>query len=782
MSRQSPGTSRLGGGLRLNIGPRLTLCFALIVLSMFGGDAVVLWQFHTVRLQADRSNGFDQELAAVLRAHASLLAFHDRLESIADDEDAGRLVTEAGPMNSAILRDAERAQKDLSNLPSGIQPDPTILPTLQVIQRTIQSQLEEITNLANMGDWSAVRLRLANQVQPLEFLSTTLVEKVDREASKAQAQAALNITQVQRRVFLVVPITVLFTLLIAGTLGLAITRSITQPLARLVEGSRMLAKGEFQYQVDVAGNDELAHLGHVFNHTAGQLQDLYARLQGSEDRLRRVIDTIPAHVWSTLPDGSVDFINQRLLESTGLSAKELLGSGWHSIVCPDDLAKYVDEWQLALSLGKTTESEVRVLTAHQDYRWMLIRNVPLRDRVGNIVKWYGTGIDIEDRKRAEEQLRRSEAYLAEAQRLSRTGSFGWLVSTGETLWSDETYHIFGYEKTVNPSLERVIHRTHPEDKELVRQFLQNVSSEKASFDAELRLLMPDDEVKYLHVVAHMMTDSSGLNECIGAVTDISPAKQAAEDLRKAQSDLAHVNRITTMGELSASLAHEVNQPIAGAVINASTCLRWLKREAPDLDEARESASRTIRDVNRAAEIISRIKLFFKKGTLQTESVDLNEIMREMTVLLRNEATRHSVSVRTELTADLPPVIGDRIQLQQVLMNLMVNGIDAMKNVDGPRQLTLHSERGENEQLLVSVGDTGVGIPPHQADQIFNAFFTTKSHGTGMGLRISRTIIAAHGGRLWATDNHPRGALFQFTLATKAKAKSDKSERSLEGTQ
>ena len=204
---------------------------------MFGGDAVVLWQFHTVRLQADRSNGFDQELAAVLRAHASLLAFHDRLESIADDEDAGRLATESGPMNSANLRDAERAQNDLGNLPSGIQPDPTILTTLQVIQRTIQSQLEEITNLTNMGDWSAVRLRLANQVQPLEFLSTTLVEKVDREASEAQAQAALNIRQVQRRVFLVVPITVLFTLLIAGTLGLAITRSITQPLARLVEGS-----------------------------------------------------------------------------------------------------------------------------------------------------------------------------------------------------------------------------------------------------------------------------------------------------------------------------------------------------------------------------------------------------------------------------------------------------------------------------------------------------------------------------------------------------------------
>jgi C4-dicarboxylate-specific signal transduction histidine kinase len=366
--------------------------------------------------------------------------------------------------------------------------------------------------------------------------------------------------------------------------------------------------------------------------------------------------------------------------------------------------------------------------------------------------------------------------------LSRTGSFGWQVSTGETLWSDETYQIFGYEKALKPSLERVVNRTHPEDKELVRQFLQRVSSEETSFDAELRLLMPDDEVKYIHVVARVMKNSSGVNECIGAVTDVSPVKQAAEALRKAQSDLAHVNRITTMGELSASLAHEVNQPIAGAVINASTCMRWLTREDPNLDEARESAARTIRDVNRAAEIISRIKLFFKKGTLQTESIDVNEIIREMIVLLRNEATRYSVSVRTELTTDIPPIIGDRVQLQQVLMNLMVNGIDAMKSIDGPRQLTLQSGRGENEQLLVSIADTGIGLPPHQADQIFNAFFTTKSHGTGMGLRISRTIIAAHGGRLWANDNSPRGAIFQFTLASKPRVRNDNSTQAFDGIQ
>ena len=752
--------------MRFNIGPRLILCFVAIVLSMLVGDALVLWQFHNVRLQAERLNGFDQELAAVLRVHASLLAFHDRLEEIANYEDAERLIAEAGALNKAVLEETQRASVVLNKLPSGVQPDPTILPTLQVIQRTLQAQLEAITSLATLSDWSAVRLRLANQVRPLEFLASSLVEKVDREVSEEQTQAARNIRRVQRRVFLLVPLTVIVTLLIAGTLGLAITRSITRPLARLVEGSRKLARGEFQHQVSVHGEDELAHLGQVFNDTARQLQDLYASLQSSEDRLRRVIDTIPAHVWSTLPDGSVDFINQRVLESTGLSTEELLGSGWESIIHPDDLAKYVDEWRVALGTGKQMESEVRMRTADRKYRWMLIRNVPLRDGQGDIVKWYGTGIEIEDRKRAEERLRVSEAYLAEAQRVSRTGSFGWKVPSGELMWSEETYQVFGYDSGLKPTLDLILERTHPDDKDFVRHLVEH-ASESTNLDFEHRLLMPDDSVKYLHVVAHRLTDSSGVPEFVGAVTDITPAKEAEEALRKSQADLAHVNRVTTMGELSASLAHEVNQPITGAVINAHACLRWLKREHPDLDEACEAASGMVRDINRAAEIIRRVRLFFKKGAVLKEEIDVNGIIRELIVLLRNEATRYLISVRTELEEDLTPVVGDRVQLQQVLMNLIINSIDAMKNVDGPRQLTIRSQQVENDQLLVTVDDTGVGLPPQQADKIFNAFFTTKGHGTGMGLRISRTIVESHGGRLWAADNSPRGASFYFTLATKA---------------
>ena len=254
-----------------------------------------------------------------------------------------------------------------------------------------------------------------------------------------------------------------------------------------------------------------------------------------------------------------------------------------------------------------------------------------------------------------------------------------------------------------------------------------------------------------------------------SIASLSEQKRAEEALRQAQADLARVNRVTTMGELTASLAHEVNQPIAAAVTNANACLRWLAGDAPNLEEARAAATGIVKDGTRAAEIISRIRLLFKKGTPQRELVDVNEVIREMIVLLRSEATRYSISVRPELAADLPQVMGDRVQLQQVMMNLINNSIDAMKDVDGTRELAIKSQRAENEQLMVSVSDTGVGLPLQQADQIFDAFFTTKLHGTGMGLSISRSIVESHSGRLWAADNSPRGASFHLTLPAKGRA-------------
>jgi NO-binding membrane sensor protein with MHYT domain/signal transduction histidine kinase len=372
----------------------------------------------------------------------------------------------------------------------------------------------------------------------------------------------------------------------------------------------------------------------------------------------------------------------------------------------------------------------------------------------------------------EEKLQQSEAYLSEAQRLSHTGSFGWRVSTGDIIWSEESFRIFQYDRTTKPTVELILQRFHPEDAALVQQTIERAAQDGKDFDFEHRLLMPDGSVKYVHVVAHALNDVSGSVEFVGAVMDVTERKRAEEErerLRQAQADLAHINRVTTMGELTASLAHEVNQPIAAAVTNANTCLRWLTRDHPDVEEARAAAMRIVKDGTRAAEIIKRIRLLFKKGTSERELVDVNEVIREMIVLLRGEAMRYSIQVRTELEADTPWVMADRVQLQQVLMNLIVNSIDAMKDADGTRELAIKSQRAETNQVLVSVSDTGAGLPAQQSAQIFNAFFTTKPHGTGMGLSISRSIVESHGGRLWAAENSPRGASFQFTLPLKAEA-------------
>ncbi len=374
-----------------------------------------------------------------------------------------------------------------------------------------------------------------------------------------------------------------------------------------------------------------------------------------------------------------------------------------------------------------------------------------------------------DRRFAEQKLQRSEAYLEEAQRLSHTGSFGWRPATGEILWSDETFRIFQFDRATIPTVELILQRIHPEDAGLVQQITERASRDGKDFDYECRLAMPDGSIRSVQVVAHVVRAASGRNgiEFVGALTDITERKHAEEALRQAQADLAHVSRVTTMGELTASLAHEVNQPITAAVTDANACLRWLTRDSPDVEEARAAAARIVKDAMRAADIVSRIRLLFKKSTPPRELVDLNEVIREMVVLLRGEATRYSVSIRTELAPDPPLVMGDRVQLQQVMMNLMMNGTDAMKTVDGTRELAITSQPADQEECLVSVSDTGVGLPAQQADQIFNAFFTTKPHGTGMGLSISRSIVESHGGRLWAGSNSPRGASFYFTLPSKA---------------
>jgi len=373
----------------------------------------------------------------------------------------------------------------------------------------------------------------------------------------------------------------------------------------------------------------------------------------------------------------------------------------------------------------------------------------------------------------EKKLQQSEAYLSEAQRLSHTGSWAFNATTA-LYWSEENFRIWGFDPQHGlPDRETVLERIHPEDRGKIVEYVQNAVRERRDYDVEFRIVLPDGAVRYIHGLGHPAFSASGeLVEVVGTnvdVTDRKRAEQEREKLHQLQADLARINRVTTMGELTASLAHEVNQPIAAAVTNANTCLRWLTRDQPDLEEARAAAVRIVKDGTRAADIISRIRLLFRKGTPDWELVDVNEVIREMIVLLRGEATRYNIAIQTDLAADLCQAMGDRVQLQQVMMNLIMNSIDAMKEVEGKREVAIKSERAEDRHLLVSVSDTGVGLPLQEGSQIFDAFFTTKPDGTGMGLSISRSIVESHGGRLWATANSGRGATFHLTLPTNVEA-------------
>jgi PAS domain S-box-containing protein len=765
----------------------------------------------------------------------------------------------------------------------------------------------------------------------------------------------------------------------------------------------------------------LAILAGIFRLRLRHLERQRDALRKSEKELRGVIDTIPATVWSTLPDGSNTWVNKYCVEYSGLSLEQMAGSGWKAAIHPDDLELHVGKWIESVATGEPIENEARYRRSDGQYRWHLDRGVPLRDEDGNIVKWYGVVIDIEDQKRAEEALQRSQFYLSEGQRLARMGSWAyhpsgffeywseelfriygldpqkgaptleqylatlhpqdrdsmantikrmqaersgcdvtkrivlpngeqryircvgipvvegevlkgflgtaiditeqelltrelelrqahlaeaqrlthmgsWTIKirTDEHFWSEEIYRIYELDPKVKPAWSLIRDRVHPDDRASLAQrrkmeftqtgwtdseadlrivlpdgrikhlhttahpvrdasgqvveiigttmdvterkriedslrrseshlaeaqklthtgswawrvpdwnavevseefyrifdfdpaegsptrekYLERVHPEdrlkwtaiteraiveKADYDHEFRILLPNGMVKWIHTVGHPVVSSAGeLEQFVGSSTDITAlksAEQEREKLRQLEADLAHIDRVSTLGEMAASLAHEIKQPIAAAITSANTCIEWLAHDPPNIDRARLAAARIDKYGNRAAEIIDRMRSFYKKSPPQRELVDANEIIQEILTLLKGEATRSSITMRTDLSAELPKILVDRVQLQQVFMNLMLNGIEAMENSGG--ELTVKSQLHEG-QLQFSVSDTGVGLPAEK-DQIFSAFFTTKPEGSGMGLAISRSIVESHGGQLWAARNDGGGATFHFTL-------------------
>ena len=485
--------------------------------------------------------------------------------------------------------------------------------------------------------------------------------------------------------------------------------------------------------------------------------------RASEGNLKLTVDTIPALAWSARPDGSADFFNQHYLDYIGLSAEQASGWGWTAAVHPEDLKGLAATWQRIVASEAPGETEARLRRHDGSYRWYLFRANPLRDESGTIVKWFGVNTDIEDRKGAEAELRRAYDSFADAQRLSKTASFITDLVGDDHNWSDEAYRIFEFEPGTKVTVQRIRDIIHADD---LPSFDAVIARGLSGVDVNFafRVVTARGAVKHVRGVAHVVERVEGRPMFVGALQDVTESMVAEDALNRARGELAHVARITTLSTLTASIAHEVNQPLSGILTNASTCLRMLDADPPNVAGARETARRTIRDGNRASDVISRLRALFSKKEFTLEWLDLNEATREVIALSLSDLQRNRMVLQSELADDLPKVTGDRVQLQQVILNLLRNASDAMLGLhDRPRQLLIRTEREDGDRVRVSVRDAGVGVDAQNMNKLFDAFYTTKSDGMGIGLSVSRSIIERHHGRLWAEPNDGPGATFSFSI-------------------
>jgi PAS domain S-box-containing protein len=536
---------------RLNIGPRLTLCFILIILAMLLGNAVLLWQFYQARVQAERLTGVDQELIVVLQAHTNLMSFYERLETLADSENTPELVKEAGLLHQDLLESSGRISNALSRLPPEVQLDPTLVPTLEVLQDALPAELQAVTDLAKAKDWQAVRLRLTNQVRPLESRTSALVASIDREVAEKRAQALLEIDQAQRRILLIVPTTAVLTLLFASFLGLAITRSITQPLGRLIEGSEALAKGDFSHRVTAVGNDEIALVGNVFNDMVVRLQQLYRELQRREAYLAEAqkLSHTGSFGWD-VSTGKIYWSEEtfRIFDYDPATSPtiDLVIARIH----PEDRSFIVQAIQRAEAERSGFDFEHRLIMSDGSVKYVhALAHASASDEPGGLL-FVGAITDITESKLAGKALRQSESYLSEAQRLTHTASWVWRVDSRNPVHlSEEWYRIFGFDpKDGMPGWEARLQRVHPEDRARWRETIERAIREKSEYDMEFRIVLLDGSVKWVHSVAHPETNLSGeLVQFVGSSLDITERKLAEQTLRRSEGYLADAQRMTRCG-------------------------------------------------------------------------------------------------------------------------------------------------------------------------------------------------------------------------------------------